>query len=398
MLFYSTPPFPLTGAARVRRVENAKPPGGEPGGGCEVVDRGWCVDSSNLMVLRRNVKLWSGDVADGLLIPFGLALNGRMVSPRSVARGLACACVCPQCGCALVSRQGEQKADHFAHYTAGNCEGARETSLHKYAKQVLCDEHALHLPAVRVAVNQRTPPRPVYHEISPATWWEATTAEPEVRLDDIQPDVLLTAGSLRVAVEIYVAHRVAQEKVLKLRAQRLDTVEIDLSGLPRDVNPDSVRAAVLSLAPRGWLHHTRGEEVRAHLQELRRLKEAAEDEEIGRRIRSREAAAKRAREEAEFDALRTAEYARRAALDAAERAANRRVAASMEREQTRTEGQRATLTDTELAGWRRAALLRGPIRSMQPRTPGAICARCGGTDWKPDAGSWSCVLCMKEVV
>ena len=87
----------------------------------------------------------------------------RLVFIDEVQNGLACNCVCPECGCDLEARNGGQIRMHtFAHYsdskahhkgglgnTQKTCSGSTETILHKAAKQVLEESknHPLELPA-----------------------------------------------------------------------------------------------------------------------------------------------------------------------------------------------------------------------------------------------------------
>lgn len=67
-------------------------------------------------------------------IPFGL-LGGRMVSPAEVVSGLACGCVCPGCGAALVARKGSI-AWCFAHHAKTGSESCSESAIHAVGKQV----------------------------------------------------------------------------------------------------------------------------------------------------------------------------------------------------------------------------------------------------------------------
>jgi Competence protein CoiA-like family len=72
-------------------------------------------------------------------IPFGRDANGKMVSIDAVIRGLACQCFCSACNAPLIARKGEKNQHHFAHYVeTENCAEARETALHKFAKELIC--------------------------------------------------------------------------------------------------------------------------------------------------------------------------------------------------------------------------------------------------------------------
>ena len=80
-------------------------------------------------------------------LPFGRAADGIMVSIGAVVRGLACDCFCPQCGARLVACQGEINQHYFRHHVERECSGARETALHLFAKQVICQQLEVALPA-----------------------------------------------------------------------------------------------------------------------------------------------------------------------------------------------------------------------------------------------------------
>ena len=62
--------------------------------------------------------------------------NGEIVHASQVERGLACGCVCVECGTRLVARRGPKTRPHFAHHaTAGDCDG--ESLLHRLGKRIL---------------------------------------------------------------------------------------------------------------------------------------------------------------------------------------------------------------------------------------------------------------------
>ena len=74
-----------------------------------------------------------------LKVPFGIR-NGRLVGTDKVERGLACGCICPECGASLEARKGNVVTHHFAHHAASNCIYGLESALHLGAKQILLDE------------------------------------------------------------------------------------------------------------------------------------------------------------------------------------------------------------------------------------------------------------------
>jgi len=249
-----------------------------------------------------------------VLLPFGKrADNGRMVSVDDVARGLSCECLCPACGKRLVAAKGDVIRHHFRHYVEDAvCVGARETALHLFAKQIICESLTLALP----------------DDLGPMR-----SAEAEVWLDGIQPDVLARYDTEEVAIEIYVTHRVPGDKLWKIHHRGLTTVEIDLSyHRETELTEGQLRDAVLRTAPRQWLYaplHTRlaaaAELVKAQEEERKAVEEAEERARIARAAqedaerRAAEAASQREREDILRNmASRLEEADRRARLAAVE--------------------------------------------------------------------------------
>ena len=92
-----------------------------------------------------------------LRVPFGLR-DGRMWLPREVSNGLACGCQRPNCGQPLLAKNaGARRRAHFAHHTDHTCSGAFESAVHRMAKQLICEQLRLALPAWDGAEGMPTP-------------------------------------------------------------------------------------------------------------------------------------------------------------------------------------------------------------------------------------------------
>ena len=72
-------------------------------------------------------------------IPFGIDASGTARDASAVENGLKCGCCCPSCGGELVARQGEVRADHFAHHSKRECRHALEASLFRATVAALGD-------------------------------------------------------------------------------------------------------------------------------------------------------------------------------------------------------------------------------------------------------------------
>lgn len=137
-----------------------------------------------------------------MLIPYALNAHGQFVYVAQVKRGLACNCVCSECGGALVKRVSDEnlKIDHFAHFS-NTCKAISETVLHKLIKSILVSTDTLVVPSDNG--------EPVVVTI--------LSAKCEVALHNYRVDVLLNEGlSDELIVEVVVHHRVSVEKQVRL--------------------------------------------------------------------------------------------------------------------------------------------------------------------------------------
>jgi hypothetical protein len=231
-------------------------------------------------------------------IPFARSPMGHMISVDAVARGLACECFCPSCDAPLVARKGEKNQHHFAHYVESeNCADARETALHKFAKQVICEVPFSFGPSTLLCLPDNLN-LGMMRDASMEQW-----------LDGIRPDVLAQYDE-PVAIEVRVAHPIPTEKIQKLIARKLATFEIDLSAYRNlDTSEDHWRQVVLRTAHRFWLvqpaivreeiERKAREAAERAAQEARRAKELSEYREA------------QERQEKEWQALVTKDFIRR---------------------------------------------------------------------------------------
>lgn len=165
--------------------------------------------------------------------------NDKPIHISEVERGLACGCVCPACGNALVAKKGQKMMHHFAHQSAENCEYGYETSLHLMAKELLSKVEKMVLPSVNVDIQ---------------TWGECIEEPREIVIDRVElekrfesviPDVVVYSGSEFFFVEIFVTHRIGDKKLAKLRELGIPTIEIDLSAINCSVAPEELTAILM---------------------------------------------------------------------------------------------------------------------------------------------------------
>lgn len=123
--------------------------------------------------------------------------DGQMRHISEVKHGLACDCVCVQCGQPLVARKGRIRQHHFAHTAETNCNPSPENLTHCYAKNLI----GARLRAIEPAFEVRAEAAGVKAWArQPASVFEAQKAEVEslAFMPDFKPDVLLQKGGVQI--------------------------------------------------------------------------------------------------------------------------------------------------------------------------------------------------------
>lgn len=115
---------------------------------------------------------------------------------------------------------------HFSHHAGHNCEYGYESSLHLAAKDILSKSKRITLPPVHVVFPDSYKKDEL---VCAAKEIEIEKVELEKRFGDVIPDVVVYAGGKQFFIEIYVTHRIDDEKLKKLRCADISTIEIDLS-------------------------------------------------------------------------------------------------------------------------------------------------------------------------
>ncbi len=155
--------------------------------------------------------------------------NGKSVFVDDVPNGKNCGCVCKECGGALIAKQGNVKAHHFAHANGND--------------SIKCSQTALHLLAKAIIAKEKRIPAIINGNIKFVT---VEDVEQEKNLVDIKPDLYTVYKDNPVAIEIFVSHPVDDVKFDKIQNHKLTTFEIDLSKLVFETKED-VRKAIYDL-------------------------------------------------------------------------------------------------------------------------------------------------------
>ena len=175
----------------------------------------------------------------GEMIQYAIRLSDRkLVHISDVRNGKDCDCICPslQCQSALIAVNGEgiKVAQHFRHASednhsrpCANASGIQETVTHIKAKEWIKKHKQIALPLV--AITKGADPdgceykayiirSPEDHNLSKVVLEETE--------DNFVPDCTAYIGDRKTFIEVYVNHKVDEEKSEKIRKRGIDTIEI----------------------------------------------------------------------------------------------------------------------------------------------------------------------------
>jgi predicted RNA-binding Zn-ribbon protein involved in translation (DUF1610 family) len=163
-------------------------------------------------------------------VPYGLDARGRLVARQDAVRGEPYAC--PACGAALVVRAGPRVSRNFAHRPSTACDG--ETALHRAAKlrvrEVVQAARAGGPTPALVAACRGC--RAEFDAGFPLASFDTVTVEARLASGRVV-DVLLGKGEVpRLAVEVFVSHRVAADKATDLGCPWIEVAADELLAQP----------------------------------------------------------------------------------------------------------------------------------------------------------------------
>lgn len=206
-------------------------------------------------------------------IPFGVK-EGALLHISEAVRGLACACLCPECAKPLIARKGLVNEHHFAHAPPAqdsDCAGGVETALHRYAKAIIEEAGYLVLPPLKLALP---PPDSDLQYTKPARRIEFTRValEEAMAYGRRRIDVVGYVGERRLLIEICVTNKVPAAKIAQVKAAKDSMIEITVSqralfSQTADGN-GSLREAILDCVDnKRWLSFSKEAELLKDLQQ-----------------------------------------------------------------------------------------------------------------------------------
>lgn len=177
--------------------------------------------------------------------------SNRIVEIDSVANGMLCGCICPLCKQHLVAKNGGSiREHHFAHYSEVECTGARMTTLHLLAQQIIQDEKVIMLPNYDGRFFHKQTKQINFDRVS------LEESDGELRPDCTGIKIGTDYKEHTLWIEILVTHEVDEAKQEKIRSRGLPCIEIDLSDmLDSDYSRDSIYCRLLNeKKDRRWIN------------------------------------------------------------------------------------------------------------------------------------------------
>ena len=207
----------------------------------------------------------------------------------NVPNGLKCNCVCPHCGKELVARNNPQnkREHHFAHRGGADCKGARMTTLHKLAQEVIAAETKVMLPEYKKQFVQKEAELRTFEQVK---------LEAVCKIEDSarRPDCIGYNNDKNdcLWIEIYCRHKIDEIKREEIRRSNQACIEIDFSDiLNTDYTEESVRERLMTcIEDREWICHPvwDKEEEAKEAEEEQRQQEAQKQIEAEQRQREAE--------------------------------------------------------------------------------------------------------------
>lgn len=155
----------------------------------------------------------------------------KLVSIEDVCSGKGCGCICPGCKQPLIAKKGNILIHHFAHASGIDCKRGFESSLHILAKDIISECGFITLPDISVNFGN-----PGLIQLDSSKTIVIDKVYIEKSFDDVKPDIAIHSGNNMYFVEIYVTHKIDENKFNKLKQKGISTIEIDLSDLKREIN------------------------------------------------------------------------------------------------------------------------------------------------------------------
>ncbi len=188
--------------------------------------------------------------------------DNTLVSVDQVEKGLACNCICPACKAQLVAKKGEKNKHHFAHHNGSSCATGYQTSLHLLAKDLINEKKMIKIPPVYCEMFREDANEPKGYtfkkeKISEATVLKDVKVSLEQKDNGIIPDIIVEYKERKLYVEIYVSHKVDDNKKAIVQNNNVSMMEIDLSDVNRMISKEELSKYLFERTSKSvWIYNT----------------------------------------------------------------------------------------------------------------------------------------------
>lgn len=140
---------------------------------------------------------------------------------------------CPECGKKLIVKKGNIKEHHFAHDKNSECSNPKEeTLLHLLSKEIVENSQVIFIPDGTFFKGSQ---------------YNYTKVNSEETIENIKPDIILEDElKNKLIIEIYVTHKIDDDKLDKMKKINIPTIEIDLSKFQREFDYDELKSFILN--------------------------------------------------------------------------------------------------------------------------------------------------------
>lgn len=165
---------------------------------------------------------------ENTILTYAFNAENRLVHINDVKNGLECGCICPGCREKLIAKNdGKIREHHFAHISGNDCGTGYQTIRHIWAKEILfCNR------IIPIAINGKKVVQKV-EDICMEFFWKELNITPDVlaiiKLEMDYRGLKIGTCNVPCIVEIFVTHKVDDQKAAIIKKAGIPAVEIDLS-------------------------------------------------------------------------------------------------------------------------------------------------------------------------
>ena len=166
------------------------------------------------------------------LLAYAFNSEKKLVHIDSVKNGLECGCVCPGCNEALVAKNdGKIREHHFAHKSGNDCGTGYQTIRHIWAKELIVGNRLI--PIVIDGKKNYVKTDRIGMEVSLKDLNIIPDVFAEIVLTYNQSGIKICEIPIPCIVEIYVTHKVDEEKAEIIKRQESRLLKLICQNLKR---------------------------------------------------------------------------------------------------------------------------------------------------------------------